>query len=540
MKKISNKILSLGLGMLCLASFTACIDETEPQSSTATQDQINKSSKAMEAAVWAMPAYAKTCDPDNGHYRFGYPAIMRMRDAMTGDLPVVYGGGYNWFATWSENHYLGKQYAVTGYVWSFYNAYLLQVNSAIRAINPTSANDEQLGMLACARAYRAWLYLDLGQMYEFRANDATSPITDTGNNVTGLTIPLVNDTITVEQSRHNPRATHEQLAAFIKADLDASLADISKLTLDSKTLPHLDVVYGLLARYYMWNEDYAHAEEAAANAIANSSTGIMTEAEGRSTTNGFNTLDDFMWGIQYTSEDDAVSTGIVNWASFIAPENTFGYAGTAAGAFPMIDASMYARMSDNDWRKKMFKAPEDSPLSGQERFIDAENAAGLPTYTSIKFRPGQGNVSQYTVGASVAVPLMRVEEMYFIEAEAQAQQGKLADARATLETIMKTRNPRYSAANFSDQSSLIEEIIFQKRVELYGEGLTFFDIKRLNMSVTRGYPGTNWDEDERYNTNGRPAWMNWVIVRNEENNNDGVDGWNNPDPSNKYPRWTGE
>ena len=86
----------------------------------------------------------------------------------------------------------------------------------------------------------------------------------------------------------------------------------------------------------------------------------------------------------------------------------------------------------------------------------------------------------------------------------------------------------------------IDEIVFQKRVELWGEGQTFFDIKRLNMSVNRGYPGTNFKAQARFNTNGRPAWMNFCIVVTEERNNSALKGYENPDPSDTYTPWTEE
>jgi hypothetical protein len=129
---------------------------------------------------------------------------------------------------------------------------------------------------------------------------------------------------------------------------------------------------------------------------------------------------------------------------------------------------------------------------------------------------------------------MRVEEMYFIEAEAVAH-ANADNGKALLEQFMKTyRDASYACTN----SDIIDEIVFQKRVELWGEGHTFFDIKRLDMSVTRGYPGTNWYDLTRLNTNGRPAWMNFVIVRTEANNNQGLVGMNNPDPSDLYTPWT--
>ena len=99
------------------------------------------------------------------------------------------------------------------------------------------------------------------------------------------------------------------------------------------------------------------------------------------------------------------------------------------------------------------------------------------------------------------------------------------------------RDPAYTYKG----NDAIDEIVFRKRVELWGEGQTFFDIKRLDMSVTRGYPGTNWQDPLSWiNTNGRPAWLNFVIVRTEQANNEALMNHNNPDPSDAYPRWTEE
>jgi len=199
---------------------------------------------------------------------------------------------------------------------------------------------------------------------------------------------------------------------------------------------------------------------------------------------------------------------------------------------------MYDRISDTDWRKLEFKAPEGSPLAGSVRYINPEYATSedVPELTMVKFRPANGNADDYTVGAASAYPIMRVEEMYFIEAEAAAHQSDAQGQQLINAFMSQYRDPNYSTSKTGEE--LIEEIVFQKRVELIGEGQTFFDIKRLNYSVTRGYPGTNWQEAARYNTNGRPAWMNFVMVRTERNNNPAVNGLNNPDPSDKYTPWT--
>ena len=132
---------------------------------------------------------------------------------------------------------------------------------------------------------------------------------------------------------------------------------------------------------------------------------------------------------------------------------------------------------------------------------------------------------------------MRVEEMYFIEAEAAAQQNPAEGVNLLNSFMQSYRDASYRCLK-SSKEDVVEEIVFQKRVELWGEGQSFFDVKRLNMPVTRGYAGTNHQEIARFNTTTRPAWMNICIVLNEEDNNQALIGFGNPDPSDVYPTWS--
>ena len=136
---------------------------------------------------------------------------------------------------------------------------------------------------------------------------------------------------------------------------------------------------------------------------------------------------------------------------------------------------------------------------------------------------------------------MRVEEMYFIQFEAAERLAAGSGIQLLTNFMKKYRDPEYKFDTTKDYgftgNKAIDEILFQKRIELWGEGLSFFDIKRANVSVTRGYPGTNFFEQWRFNTKGRPAWMNFCIVDLETNDNPAIAGYNNPDPSMAYKPW---
>ncbi len=528
---------------LTLTGVTSCMDEVEPMTGTVTEEQLATSPSAAKALCMAMPAnfnFANFFDSwsGSGHCFFGYGSMMHIRDIMTADLGEN-NTNYSHWGNWAQNKYMGQDYLKTQYFWNYYYQFVLSVNNCVGAINAETATEEQLGYLGAGYAFRALLYLDMGRMFEFLPSDVTNGTNADGNNVVGLTVPIIKAGMAPEEAANNPRATHEELAKFIEEDLNEAEKHIVNLKeRANNTLPDLACVYGLKARLYMWNEDYAKAAEYARKSIEASAVQPISRARYLDTKTGFNTASDFMWAANHTSEDWAVQTGIINFASWLSNQTEFGYTGAATGLYNIIDANMYARIKATDFRKLLYKAPEGSPLAGQEPFLIPSMATdeNVPAYTSIKFRPGQGNISDYTTGAVVAYPVMRVEEMYFIEAEAVAHTDEARGAQLA-ESFMKTYR---DASYVCNTRNVVDDIVFQKRVELWGEGQTFFDIKRLNMSVTRGYPGTNHYSEARLNTTGRPAWMNIVIVQTESNNNEALKGWNNPDPSDLYTPWVEE
>lgn len=542
MNNILKSIMGVSAVAVCLTSFTSCMDETEP-TTVATEEQISQSSSAGEALLMAMPAYFNKFTDNGWHHGFGYGSMMYIRDLMTGDMCQTDNpsGYHSHFYYWARNQYQGDGYIFPQYIYNYHCEFVLAANNMVGGVNPETATDEQLGWLGAGHAFRALVYLDMARMYEFLPTEFNADGKNIdGNIVKNLTVPVVKAGMSQEAARNNPRATREEMKAFIEEDLN--LAEQYIVNLDDTrggVLPDLAAVYGLKARLYMWVEDYAQAEKYARLAINNSKVAPMTDADILSTTSGFNDITKFMWGAQQTSEDDVVQTGIINWVSWLSNQTTFGYTGPATGLYNMIDASMYNRISDDDFRKLLWVAPAGGAMAGMSPMVNAAFSKYLPEYASVKFRPKDGIYDDHTTGAPVAYPIMRVEEMYFVEAEAAAHQDA-ARGKALLEKFMQENRYATYACQFSDTKGVVDEVVFQKRVELWGEGQTFFDIKRLNMSVTRGYTGTNWYELTRLNTNGRPAWMNFVFVRNEANNNDGLVGMNNPDPSGLYKPWVEE
>lgn len=83
------------------------------------------------------------------------------------------------------------------------------------------------------------------------------------------------------------------------------------------------------------------------------------------------------------------------------------------------------------------------------------------------------------------MPIMRLPEMILIESEAKARMGDEASAASLLYELQKNRDPNAIKSDNKGED-LIEEILLERRKELYGEiGVEWYDAKRLRKGITR-------------------------------------------------------
>ncbi|MEQ9006525.1 MAG: RagB/SusD family nutrient uptake outer membrane protein, partial [Ekhidna sp.] len=106
---------------------------------------------------------------------------------------------------------------------------------------------------------------------------------------------------------------------------------------------------------------------------------------------------------------------------------------------------------------------------------------GLPAYANIKFIDDTFFEGDYVY--------MRASEMYLIEAEARAMLGDATAANVLFE-LVSFRDPGYTLST-NTGNTLREEIYLQRRIELWGEGVSYNDLKRLNKPMDRTYSGNN-------------------------------------------------
>ena len=541
MKRITNKILALLVAPLLAVG---CIEESKPESSVMLPDQISLDGMARSFSVaMMMPDKCGFLSNYGSQADFGIPAMHIMTDAMLEDIAIQGSNpGYFQFYPWAYNLGMDDQSWPTGYFWEHYYAYIKIANDLINMIDVNADNFEENQIyLGYAYAYRAMYYLDLARMYEPKENNYTDV-----SNVLGLTVPIVTELTTQDEIENNPRLPREEVYTFILSDLEKAVSYL-KGAGTNYTYPTLGAVYGLFARAYIemgyWNggdnDAFKEAAYYAREAIKVSGKTPLTEAQWTDPATGFNSgsaNNSWIWGLTVAKEN---LINLVSFTAHISAEALWGY---SSYTFPGVSKALYDKISKNDFRKKSFLSPDQNEwTSGTYRFapsgewLDYFFYYNAMPYTAIKFRPAQGECVDYNIGNAADHPLMRVEEMYFIEMEAYAGMGNLAKAKELLNTFMTYRvtDGSYDCNLLAtDFETFTDEMLLQKRIEFWGEGIVFYDYKRLDEGITRYYTGTNHPEIWQFNTEGRSPQWNFVINRGEFQSNIGINAsTNNPDPS---------
>ena len=154
----------------------------------------------------------------------------------------------------------------------------------------------------------------------------------------------------------------------------------------------------------------------------------------------------------------------------------------------VLEKKLYESISDTDERKKLFQGAtqiyDASALTSSSMASTTATAWKLP-YASLKFG--------YDGNWTMDYPYMRAAEMVLIEAEALAQQNKNAEAATALKKLLSKRDPSWNKSTVT-----VDEIWMQRRIELWGEGFAYFDLKRLNKGINRAYSGTNHRTDAQF------------------------------------------
>ena len=566
MKKIFKALIAIVAVTVLLSS---CEKETFPLGASATSDQIAESPTALTASVDGLVAQAYQPyffygSSNQLEFDISYAGLQityaRMLCDMVNNSATI---GYDWWTGYTGSYGYSMKYNQSRQTVPFMTLYKF-VKSANDIIGPLcnkeDNNDEAKGYLGTAYVYRALMYHDIYNMYL----PVLNPYTDC-EAIKDLTAPIIRSSSEEESEYKSARAPKEAMAEQVFADLDKAEELFTSIGYTPKTnrYPSLAVVYGLKARMYMAVKDYANAATYARKAITESGKTPLTEDQWLDPTKAFcdaSGNNSWMW---YYSISANNMGNLCNPTGFLAGESDWGYNSLTQLA---LQKWLYDRMNRSDFRKKSFIDPDrkNFPASyykwGSSEYLEAYPFEDLPDYMSFKIRCKEGDWETYSIGGAVDFPIMRVEEMYLIEAEAVGlSQGENAGIEL-LEKFMTTyRDPAYTYAAAKatfDQGfvkNFSEEVLYQKRIEFYGEGVGFFDAKRIRPGIITWYPGSNViHETVKYEIKEASPYWNFLIPQSEIENNDyivaegetpvEVEGVmqtvNNPDPTNKVANST--
>lgn len=519
-----NSKYLLALTVASSLSFVACEDlDTLPEGSTVTTTQKEEIAATLperaEAGVTAVYAQFTQYAPNYTalgtfrHNDIGFPMVMMATDANGNDV-VMSSNGYNWAGS-SLNY--GDR-SITSYegqmVWNNLYQIIFNANNVIASIDPATEESLTQYYLAQGLAGRAYAYWTLAQLYQFNyKGHESSPC-----------VPIITNENSNEAALNGaPRASVQDVYAQVKSDIDKAIELLSKSgeTRKDKRYVDLATAYGIRARMNLSMHNYAEAAADATSAINNSSA-VPTGLDEAGQPAFWDVSEkNWMWGIIIAETDDVVSSGIVNWISHNGTFN-YGYCWYSGGR--QINKKLYNSIPDTDVRKAWWadgecKNPYLSPA--YQEFLAAYQYS---PYTSCKFAP-YGGYSDSNLGIdnnANDLPLMRIEEMYLIKAEGEAMAN---GNTATLVDFMKNyRDPEYTAP----ATDIQEEIFRQRRIEFWGEGLTWYDIMRLNKGVDRrgaGYPNSTMI----FNIPAGDNVLLWRIPESEIQANPALeDGDNNP------------
>ncbi|MCF0176853.1 MAG: RagB/SusD family nutrient uptake outer membrane protein [Bacteroidales bacterium] len=537
MNTIYKHIITLSLLPVLAAS---CIREAIPT------DRATANEVTVETQITGMPA-AMMMIGANGYglpWEFALPAIHMATDAMSGDVAILGNIGYDWFFQWGTNTALGPDYAVGVLTWDNYYKWIKSANAIIGGIDPADISEKEKAFLGWAYVYRAICYLDLVRLYEFKPNKYTE-----GEKVIGLGVPIVLPETTEEMAKNNPRALVSDIHAMIQEDMVTAEQLLLSYKAESRYDITLGLVYGIRAKTYLdmacndnKPETFALAAEYARKAITASGRTPLTHEQWEDPSNGFNNINannSWIWGLPLPSEQ---VDNLVGFTPHMSTEQTWSAYGFSVARG--INKNLYNSIPAGDFRKYSWLDPDLTIYSYKSTRTDAKAyfADELPSYSNIKFRPAQGDYTDFKTGGAADHPYMRVEEMYFIEAEAKAH-ASLQEGRNLLNTFMNSYRMmdgyKYDCTpKASTLKGFLNELMLMKRIEFWGEGIIMFDLKRLDMSSYRGYVGTNSPTSYRLNCDGRAPYWNFAISRGETQNNTALVGFNNPDPSDIIKPWT--
>lgn len=538
--KMNNGYFVALLGSAMLLT-TSCSDlDTNPSGNKMSDGQLNEvlaqdpsKLKSEVSGMYAnMIEYGAIAQwyGDVRHYDFGYASTMMMMDASGQDEPSQV-SGYNWYNKPLRFVDRTANSETTYFIWNQCYKNIKVANDVLKSVDLENLSDVAKSYVGQAYAMRAFEYFTLIQLYQFTYKgheDAAG-------------VPLVTEKTTEAEANNNPRAAVKDVYKQIMDDLNIAI-DYLTDSRSAKSEINRQVAYGLRARVNLVMQNWSDAA-ADAKKAAEGYTPLSKEAAAAP---GFNDVSasNWIWGNIIDESNDIVQTGILNFPAMMCSFTGNGYSPTYACR--MINSKLWKEIPSTDVRKgwwidenlnssivdsKYVVHQKDEDEEGNVvKYLAVYNQTGdevadiTEPYTNVKFGAYKNQYGNELNACDI--PLMRVEEMILIQAEATAMGGNVEEGKRILEDFVRTyRDPSYTC-NASTAEGVQDAVWFQRRVELWGEGFSFTDLLRLKKPLDR--TGANYEVSVRFNLPAESPIFLYLIPEDEENHNEALVGNNNP------------
>lgn len=462
-----KKIIKYTVLMLVLIAFsTSCKDDfLETAPSTSIGEKMGEGTSIGLNAILEGMHYMNYSYGFGQGFGFGQTSISAQLDMLGDDFintkPAYYMGVYRW--QYNSNPNGGINYKI----WDYYYTIILHANKLIKGVNNLKdiTDNDRNTLLGEGYAFRAWAYFNLVQIFGKRyvkgeANDQLGVIIRNENQ---LQDPL-------------PRSTVAEVYKYIDENMQMSLEHLKKAPDKKiKNAIRYATACGIASRIALAKQEWAEAEKYATEAIAKSGATLQVGGE---LIDGFNNMraTEWMWAYTQNPNQDFYFGGFFGHYSYNFDSHWIG------GIKYAVNRTIYDKMGKKDVRRKWWVAKDQNdqiPEDAASVYFEGGMSDPKWEYTgnSIKFKAASANSTRGDV------QVMRLAEMYYNKAEAQARQGKDAEAQATLNEVVKTRDEDYNTT--AAGTDLIDEVMRNKRIDLWMEGFRFFDMKRLGIVPDR-------------------------------------------------------
>ena len=518
------KTYRLFLASMAVLAIASCnkIENIAPESGTMLASQVQKTNEVIpERASASFSGMFTTLGkpivlyntPDDWEFlMINYCNDLEGADALVAD------SGYNWFSV------CGKYSSRTP---SYRNPYIrlqapynmiASANTFLAGFGEEVTDPGSLNMIAQTKALRAYSYLTLAPDYQFNYQIAKDK----------PCVPICS--MEIPDPTHNPRATVGEIYDLIITDLSEAIevletATVAAVGRTSKMYIDANVAHGLRARAYL---DMGEWQKAYDDAVA-AAKGYTPASREEMSVPAFYDINEhnWIWGYAMAAGLPTKLSGNALYATPSGWLRSFsgnGYA-PACQVYTCINTMLWNKIPSTDVRKGWWVDENlESPLLNGLKwpgFDDVANAddggdTKLPflPYTNVKF----GCRSIGTTINEEDTPLMRVEEMILIQAECMAHIDAAKGKQILTDFVRTYRDIEYNPD--SKGLDLLDEIWFQRRVELWGEGFYVRDMRRLNKPLVRFHDDTNNQPDAfRFNMVADDPWFLLRFPEGETNTN---------------------